>query len=74
MQIKVNTEEYGEKPALIVWAKEVHDSTQCPTSRRIAKEILNMLYMPEIIIALHFEASMGEYFDKTSEFYCTPEN
>ena len=40
--------------------------------RRMAKEALIMLAMPEILLALNFEAEMGAYFEVTSHWHAMP--
>ena len=31
-----------------------------------------MLFMPEIIVALHFESELGDYFEITSSWHSSP--
>jgi hypothetical protein len=40
--------------------------------QRIAKEVATMLFMPNIIVALHFKSELGDYFEVTSSGHANP--
>ena len=60
------------KPALVAWAQRVREYSNNQIIRRIAKEVATMLLMPAIIVALHFESELGNYFEVTSNWHAMP--
>ena len=59
-------------PVLIQWAHSCGDYSTSDTTRVIAKDVVEMLLMPEILVALNFEREMGLYFEVTSKFHGQP--
>jgi hypothetical protein len=54
---------YG-MPALLVWA---HKMLQHHTGnwRLAARDVVEMLSMPSVMVGVHFEANLGQYFEVT---------
>jgi hypothetical protein len=57
---------------LLAWAQRVCEYSHNQIIRRIAKEVATMLFMPEIVLALHFESKLGNYFGVTSSWHANP--
>jgi hypothetical protein len=53
------------EPALLAWAHYMYEHSD-GWVKRASKEVVLMFLMPEIIVALHFEAEVGESFEFTS--------
>ena len=62
----------NEKPVLVLWAHMVGDHAASDNARLIAKDVVEMLVTPEVIIALNFEREMGLYFEVTSKWHGSP--
>ena len=62
----------GETPVLLKWAHSCGEHATSDSARVIAKDVVEMLLMQEIIVALHFEMEMGVYFEHTSAFHGSP--
>jgi hypothetical protein len=60
------------KPALLAWAQRVREYSHNQIIRRIAKEVATMLFMPQIVLALHFESELDNYFEVTSSWHANP--
>jgi hypothetical protein len=58
-------------PALLAWALYMYEHSDSWV-KRASMEVVTMLLMPEIIVAIHFEAEVGEYFEVTSRWHCMP--
>ena len=54
-----------DEPALLAWAHYMYEHSDSWV-KRASMEVVTMLLMPEIIVALHFEAEVGEDFEFTS--------
>ena len=52
-------------PSLIAWAKHI-EQYSTPTPSNIANHLVSLLMKPEILLGLHFESELGEYFEITS--------
>ena len=61
-----------DTPVLIQWAHSCGDYSTSELTRVIAKDVVEMLLMPEILVALNFEREMGLYFEVTSKFHGQP--
>ena len=59
-------------PALVSWALMSGNKTNLETTRLIANDVVQMLLMPEIMVALNFEREMGLYFEVTSKWHGSP--
>ena len=59
-------------PVLIKWAHSCGDYSTSENTKVIAKDVVEMLFMPEILVALNFETEMGLYFEITSRFHGQP--
>ena len=59
-------------PILIKWAHSCGDYASAEMARIIAKDVVVMLCMPEVLVALNFEREMGLYFEVTSRFHGQP--
>ena len=59
-------------PVLIQWAHSCGDYSTSELTRVIAKDVVEMLLMPEILVALNFEREIGLYFEVTSKFHGQP--
>jgi hypothetical protein len=59
------------KPALLVWA---HKMSQHHTGnwRLTLKDVAKMLIMPSIMIGVHFEADLGQYFEVIMQWHWYP--
>ena len=59
-------------PVLLLWAHELGRLSSSGTARQMAKDVLEMLLKPEILVALMFEAELGLYFETTSAWHGSP--
>ena len=64
--------EGSEVPVLIQWAHSCGEHAASENAKVIAKDVVKMSLMPEILVALHFEREMGLYFEVTSKFHGQP--
>ena len=62
----------GNTPLLIEWAHSCGDYSTSENTKVIARDVVEMLFMPEILVALNFETEMGLYFEITSRFHGQP--
>jgi hypothetical protein len=60
-----------KEPALLVWA---HMMSQHHTGnwRLAAKDVIEMLSIPNIMVGVHFEANLGHYFEVTMQWHAYP--
>ena len=56
---------------LLLWAIEVH-SRFTGLKRTIAEDIMKMIEVPDIILALNYEAELGNYFEVTTKWHNHP--
>ena len=65
------TKTVDDKPALLVWA---HEMSQHHTGnwRLAAKDVVEMISMPNIMVGVHFEADLGQYFEVTMKWHGYP--
>ena len=58
-------------PSLIAWAKHI-EQYSTPTPSNIANHLASLLMKPEILLGLHFESELGEYFEITTSWHSQP--
>ena len=65
------TKTVDDKPALLVWA---HKMMQLHTGnwRLAAKDVVEMLVMPNTMVGVYFEADLGRYFEVTMQWHAYP--
>ena len=65
------TKTVDDQPALLIWA---HEMSQHHTGnwRLAAKDVVEMLSMPSIVVGVHFEADLGQYFEVTMKWHAHP--
>lgn len=56
--------------ALIEWALKFANESRSPWKKRVGKEIAIWLSMPSIILGLHFESELGNYFEVIYAWHC----
>ena len=62
-----------ELPVYYRWATMMHERLLVTNwRRRVAGEVARMLLLPEILVALHFEAELGLFFEQTMRWHSTP--
>ena len=59
-------------PAFVEWARRMIKRSATDVPRDASTDVTEMLLMPEIIAALHFEMEMGNYFEATSAWHGMP--
>mmetsp|Transcript_5656 Transcript_5656/g.15886 ORF Transcript_5656/g.15886 Transcript_5656/m.15886 type:complete len:972 (+) Transcript_5656:584-3499(+) len=52
-------------PSLVAWGIAFHNWSRSEWKRRVGGEVATWLSMPEVILGLHYEAELGEYFEET---------
>lgn len=58
--------------ALIEWALKFANESPSTWKRRVGKEIATWLSMPSVVLGLHFEAELGNYFEEIYAWHCRP--
>ena len=64
--VEMYNQKIDNESVLILWAHAVGNHSNSENVKTIAKDVIEMLLMPQIIIALNFEREMGLYFEVTS--------
>ena len=70
--IKTLHHKINDKPVLVLWAHMVGDHAVSDNTHQIAKDVVETLVTPEVIVALNFEREMGLYFEVTSKWHGSP--
>jgi len=56
--------------ALIEWALKFANESTSDWKRRVGQEIATWLSMPSILLGLHFESELGNYFEEIYAWHC----
>lgn len=59
-------------PCLVAWGMSFANWSRSAWKRRVGGEVATWLSMPEIILGLHFEAELGEYYETTYYWHNRP--